>query len=430
MPPRAMVKKAAVIGLGYVGLPFLVEIAERGLDAVGIDVSAEKCARINRGESYIEDVPSERLRPLVEGGRLRATTDYAALADVEAMSICVPTPLSKSREPDISYILSALEATVPHVREGHVVILESTTYPGTTEEVIRPALEGAGWRIGETVFLAFSPERIDPANKTWHVANTPKVVGGSTPACRDRAAAYYRQIFETVVEVTGTAAAEMVKLLENTFRSVNIGLVNEVAQVCHQLGLDVWEIIGAAATKPFGFMPFYPGPGLGGHCIPVDPHYLAWKMKSFGYTTRFIELASEVNAEMPRYAVGRVRDLLNERAKPLNGSRVLLLGVTYKKNVADTRVSPAMDILQLLMRARARVAFHDPHVGRVAMDGAVLHSEPLEAATLAASDAVVVTTNHDAIDWELVARHAPLIFDTRNALAGMEALAGDRLVKL
>jgi UDP-N-acetyl-D-glucosamine dehydrogenase len=425
-----MVKRAAVVGLGYVGLPLLVTMAEKGIEAVGIDVNAGRCARIGEGRSDIGDVSDARLAPLVAAGRLRATTDFSSIREVEAVSICVPTPLSKSREPDVSYILSAIAAIAPHVQPGQIIILESTTYPGTTEELLLPRLQQAGLVAGETVFLAFSPERIDPANTRWNVENTPKVIGGTTPACLERAAAYYRQLFGTVVEVSSSAAAEMVKLLENTFRSVNIGLVNEVAQVCHQLGLDVWEIVAAAATKPFGFMPFYPGPGLGGHCIPVDPHYLSWRMKSLGYTTRFIELASEVNSEMPRYAVRRLAELLNDRRKPLNGSRVLMLGIAYKKNVDDTRVSPAMDIAQLLVRAKAEVEIHDPHVAAVRIDGREYRSVELTPESVAAADAVIVTTDHDTTDWEMVARHARLIFDTRNAMAKWATVAGDRLVRM
>jgi UDP-N-acetyl-D-glucosamine dehydrogenase len=423
--------KAAVVGLGYVGLPFLAEMAERGFDAIGVDVSAEKCARVNAGDSYIEDVSSERLKRLLATGRLRATTDYAALAEAEAISVCVPTPLSKSREPDISYILAALESLLPALREGQILILESTTYPGTTEEILRPALEAKGFRVGETIFLAFSPERVDPGNQRWTLANTPKVLGGSTPACLQRASVHYRQIFEQVVEVSSTRAAEMVKLLENTFRAVNIGLVNETALICHRLGLDVWEIIHAASTKPFGFMPFLPGPGLGGHCIPVDPRYLAWKMKAaHGYSTRFIELAEEVNASMPRHVVERVQSMLNDVAKPLNGSRVVVLGAAYKKNVSDTRVSPALDVIRLLRRGKARVFLCDPHVEAVEEDGERFESLPVTPELLRGCDIAVIITQHDAFDWGMILANAPMLFDARDAAKGRESEAKGRLEKL
>ncbi len=405
-----------VIGLGYVGLPLAVEFASVGLAVTGFDIDDGRVAQVRAGSSYISDVPDERLRPLVESGRLGATTDFDQLATMDAVSICVPTPLRKSKDPDISYIVEAAEAVRRRLHRGQLVTLESTTYPGTTEEVVRPILEADGLVIGTDVFLAFSPERVDPGNPRFHTRNTPKIIGGVTPNCGLAAKALYEKAVERVVLVSSTQTAEMVKLLENTFRAVNIGLVNEIAIMCDRLKLDVWEVIDAAATKPFGFHPFYPGPGLGGHCIPIDPHYLSWKLKLLNYNARFIELAGEINAAMPRYVVNRLVHALNTRRKCLNGSRVLVIGVAYKKNVSDVRESPALDILELLREGGAEISYHDPYVPRITHGPFDLASVPLDPAHIEAADAVVVVTDHQSIDWNAVARAASLVLDTRNAV--------------
>ncbi|MFN7955122.1 MAG: nucleotide sugar dehydrogenase [bacterium] len=405
-----------VIGLGYVGLPLAVEFASVGLAVTGFDIDDGRVAQVRAGTSYISDVPDERLRPLVESGRLGATTDFDQLATMDAVSICVPTPLRKSKDPDISYIVEAAEAVRRRLHRGQLVTLESTTYPGTTEEVVRPILEADGLVIGTDVFLAFSPERVDPGNPRFHTRNTPKIIGGVTPNCGLAAKALYEKAVERVVLVSSTQTAEMVKLLENTFRAVNIGLVNEIAIMCDRLKLDVWEVIDAAATKPFGFHPFYPGPGLGGHCIPIDPHYLSWKLKLLNYNARFIELAGEINAAMPRYVVNRLVHALNTRRKCLNGSRVLVIGVAYKKNVSDVRESPALDILELLREGGAEISYHDPYVPRITHGPFDLASVPLDPAHIEAADAVVVVTDHQSIDWNAVARAASLVLDTRNAV--------------
>lgn len=428
--------KIGVVGMGYVGLPLAVAFAEAGFDVVGVDLNAEKVAALNRGESYVEDVDGEVLRPLVDQGRLRASVDYANLAVVDAISICVPTPLRKTKDPDISYIMDAAERIGRFGGTGKLIVLESTTYPGTTEEVIMPRLTGNGDRVGQDFFLAFSPERIDPGRTDYTVYTTPKVIGGMTPDCLDVAVALYGTIVERPVPVSSTAAAEMVKLLENTFRAVNIGLVNEVALMCDRLGLDVWEVVEAAATKPYGFMPFYPGPGLGGHCIPVDPHYLSWKLRTLNYTARFIELAAEVNSHMPDYVVSKIGDALNDERKAVNGSRILLLGAAYKPNVGDVRESPALDIIHLLRQRGAAVCYHDPYVPRLTVDlGAEsfsLESIDLTAPALREADCVVVVTDHDAYDWDWIAGQAPLLVDTRNAIARElgEVAGNGRLVRL
>jgi UDP-N-acetyl-D-glucosamine dehydrogenase len=405
-----------IVGIGYVGLPLAVAFAEAGFRVVGVDVDASKVMSLNQGESYIEDVADSVLAPLVRSGLIRASTDYADLADVDAISICVPTPLGKSRDPDISYIVDAAERIAAHGCSGKLVILESTTYPGTTEEIILPRLSENGCQVGEDFFLAFSPERIDPGRTDYTVWTTPKVIGGMTPACLDISLALYATIVAEPVPVSSPAAAEMVKLLENTFRAVNIGLVNEVALMCDRLGLDVWEVVEAAATKPYGFMPFYPGPGLGGHCIPVDPHYLSWKLRTLNYTARFIELADDVNRHMPDYVVSRVGEALNGVRKALNGSHVVVLGVAYKPNVSDVRESPAMDVIVLLQEKGATVSYHDPFVSTLAHEGIPLSSVPLTAELLHQADCVVVVTHHDSIDWQCVADEAQLVLDTRNAL--------------
>jgi UDP-N-acetyl-D-glucosamine dehydrogenase len=408
--------KIGVVGLGYVGLPLAVAFAQAGFTVVGVDVDPGKIGALQTGQSYIDDVSAAEIAPLVANGRFQPTTDYNQLADTDAISICVPTPLRKTKDPDIAYIINAAENIARVGATGKLVVLESTTYPGTTEEVILPRLIHNGDRVGRDFFLAFSPERIDPGRTDYTVYSTPKVIGGMTDACTETAVALYRAIVAQPVPVSSTATAEMVKLLENTFRAVNIGLVNEMALMCDRLGLNVWEVVEAAATKPYGFMPFYPGPGLGGHCIPIDPHYLSWKLRTLNYTARFIELAAEVNSSMPAYAVSKVAAGLNELRKPVNGSRVLLLGVAYKPNVADVRESPALDIIHLLLAQGAEIAYHDPHVPSLTLDDFAGESVPLTAVSLQQADCVVIVTNHAAFDYDLIAQHAPLIVDTRNAL--------------
>jgi UDP-N-acetyl-D-glucosamine dehydrogenase len=420
---RALVAKGAdrsalcgVVGLGYVGLPLVVEFVRAGYRVIGFDVVQRVVDGLNAGRSHIQDVPSADVARAVQDGRFEATTDLSRLREPDLISICVPTPLSKTKDPDVSFVLAATESVKRTLRRGQAVVLESTTYPGTTRELMLPALESTGLKVGEDFFLAFSPERVDPGNPTWHTRNTPKVVGGITPACFETVRAIYQPAIETLVPVSSTEAAELVKILENTFRSVNIGLANEMAIVCDKLGVDVWEVIDAAATKPFGFMKFTPGPGLGGHCIPIDPHYLAWKMRALNYKTRFIEIAGEVNAEMPEFWVGKVVDRLNDRGKAVRGSRVLVLGVAYKKDIDDIRESPAIDVIRLLDHRGAVVTFHDPHVPVLREDGMELKSVPLSRETLAQSDCVIIVTDHSDVDYDLVARHAPIVVDTRRAL--------------
>lgn len=420
--------KCGVIGLGYVGLPLLVEIAKHGHEAVGIDVDASKIEAINSGRNYIEDVDNEDLAALVKAGTLRATADWSVVADLDALSICVPTPLRKTKDPDISFIVNAVERIAPFMHPGIIVILESTTYPGTTDELLKPEFEKDGRLAGRDFFLAFSPERVDPGNPIYKTRNTPKIIGGVTEACGAKAAEYYRTIFDSVVLVSSSRCAEMVKLLENTFRSVNIGLVNEVALMCNKLELDVWEVIDAAATKPFGFMPFYPGPGLGGHCIPIDPHYLAWKLKSLNYTARFIELASEVNGSMPEFVVSKIVRALNDETKPVRGSRILIIGVAYKPDVTDVRESPAADIIGLLDGMGATISYHDPHVPEFDEGGHRLSSVALTDEVLRAADCVVIVTHHKAVDYAAIGRSARLVVDTRNAMRGIQA-AG-RVIRL
>ena len=409
--------KIGIIGLGYVGLPMAVAYGSEGFQVVGIDVDARKVDLLNKGESYIDDVRAETISRLVQDGRLRATTDYAAIRNLDAISICVPTPLRKTRDPDLSYVVTAADGVAEHIQYGQLVVLESTTYPGTTDEIILPRLLNNGFVIGENVFIAFSPERIDPANKTYGVRNTPRVIGGSTPACTAVATALYGSVTDTIVPVSSTKAAEMVKLLENTFRAVNIGLVNEIAIMCDKLGIDVWEVINAAKSKPFGFMPFYPGPGLGGHCIPIDPLYLSWKLKTLNYNARFIELADEINTNMPRHVVNKVAEALNDARKPINGSNILVLGVAYKPNVSDVRESPALDIIQLLQQRGATVTYCDPHVPTVHFDEGDLHSVAYSPAILSAADCVVIVTDHTAFNYDEIFTTAAVIVDTRNALS-------------
>ncbi|MFL5733175.1 MAG: nucleotide sugar dehydrogenase [Chloroflexia bacterium] len=408
----------AIIGLGYVGLPLAVVFAEAGYRVTGVDLDQSKVDAVNRGESYIEDVSTESLARLVKKGLVDATTDFSELTRCDAVSICVPTPLRKTGDPDISYIVSATDQVAQYLHPGMVVVLESTTYPGTTTEAVLPRLTGSGEEltVGEDFFLAFSPERVDPGRTDWTTRTTPKVIGGVTPACLEVATAYYGKAIETLVPVSSTEAAEMVKLLENTFRAVNIGLANEVLLMCDKLGLDVWEVIDAAASKPFGFMKFTPGPGLGGHCIPIDPLYLSWKLKSLNYNARFIELASEINTNMPHHWVQKVQDALNEAGKPVKGSTVLVLGVAYKKDVSDLRESPALDIIHLLQEKGAVVRYHDPHVPAFHHDGLEMVGVTDLDAALAGSDCTVIVTDHSDYDWDRIRQQATLVVDTRRAL--------------
>jgi len=410
-----------VIGLGYVGLPLAVAFADSGARVIGVDLDPRRVAGVASGESFIEDVPTAALAALVHGGRLRASTEVSDLKEADAVVICVPTPLGKSKEPDISFIVGAADAVASIIRAGQLVVLESTTYPGTTQEVLLPRFEARGLTAGEDFFLAFSPERIDPGNKKWTLRDIPKVVGGLTPACRELVATLYARITPQVVPVSGPETAEMVKLFENTFRSVNIALVNEFAIMCRKLGISVWEVVAAAATKPFGFMPFWPGPGLGGHCLPSDPYYLSWKIRMEGYEPRFITFADEINRHMPAYVVQLVTEALNDRARAVRNSRVLVLGVAYKPNVADTRDSPALEIIEMLAAKGARVAYHDPHVPSITVNG--IRYESVRAARAAEHDVVLVLTAHDGYDWGAIVREAPLVIDTRNATGGFDTAA-------
>lgn len=404
-----------VVGLGYVGLPLAMEFAGAGFHVVGFDVSERVARDLMGGKSHIQDVPDETVAGHVASGRFEATTDEKQLRRCDAISIAVPTPLSKTRDPDMSYVNAATETVARNSHPGMVIVLESTTYPGTTREVLQPRLEQEGRRVGEDTFLAFSPERVDPGNPTWHTKNTPKVVGGITTACTEVAAALYAACIDTVVPVASAEAAELVKLLENTFRAVNIGLVNEMAIVCDKLGVNVWEVIDAAATKPFGFMKFTPGPGIGGHCIPLDPHYLAWKMRTLNYKTRFIDLASEINSEMPEYVVRKVARALNEEERSVKGSRILVLGIAYKRDIDDMRESPALDVMRLLEARGAQVDYHDPFVSSFREDGHSKAGVSLNREVLERADAVVIVTDHSGVDYQLVADHARLVVDTRNA---------------
>jgi len=439
----------SILGLGYVGLPLAVVFAEAGFRVVGIDLDQGRVACIQRGESYIRDVPSEVVSRLVTstsahprhghlsgvkqlGCRLSATGDFDALDEADVAIICVPTPLNKTKDPDLSYLMAAVEEVAKRLHPQMAVVLESTSYPGTTQEIILPRLEtsnGRSLKAGLDFYLAFSPERIDPGRTDWGIASIPKVIGGVTPRCRDIVTMLYQCVVDEVVPVSSPKTAEIVKLLENTFRATNIALVNEFAIICDQLGVDVWEVIEAAKTKPFGFMPFYPGPGLGGHCIPIDPQYLAWKLRTLKYQARFIELADEINLGMPEYVVRKIASVLNEYAKPLRGSRILILGITYKPDVDDLRESPALDIIHMLVQQGADVTYHDPYVGRLEIDGLSMNSVALESAALHGSDCVVIVAPHRSYDWGWVVANSKLVFDTRNATAGTAGDAG-RVVKL
>jgi UDP-N-acetyl-D-glucosamine dehydrogenase len=416
---RSHSARVGVVGLGYVGLPLAVEFARAGFAVTGIDIIAEKVRRVNAGDSYVGDIPSAVLGPLVESGRLRATTDFSVVGELDTINICVPTPLRKTKDPDMSFIVSSCQEVAGHFHPGMLVILESTTYPGTTEELVLPMLEKSGLQVGRDFFLCFSPERVDPGNPLYQTANIPKVVGGCTAACTDMGRLFYSQALERVVPVSSTQVAEMVKLLENTFRMINIGLVNEMALMCDRMGIDVWEVIDAAATKPFGFMPFYPGPGLGGHCIPVDPFYLSWKTKQAGMEARFIELAGHINGYMPQFVADKVQQALNQAGKPVMGSRIHVMGVAYKRDIDDLRESPALDVMLLLKRRGGQIGYTDPYVPALHLEGLDLKSQPEEA--IAAADCVVIVTDHSAFDYRKIVERAALIVDTRNALKGVNS---------
>jgi len=409
-----------VVGLGYVGLPLVVEFAHAGFRVTGIDVQQSKVDAINRGESYIQDIPTAVLEPLVKSGKVRATTDFTAVRDLDTINICVPTPLRKTKDPDMSYIVNACQEIAKSFHPGTLVILESTTYPGTTDELMLPMFQEAGLKVGQDFFMCFSPERVDPGNPKYQTKNIPKVVGGITPACTEIGALFYKQALDTVVPVGSTRVAEMVKLLENTFRMINIGLVNELALMCDRMGINVWEVIDAAGTKPFGYMPFYPGPGLGGHCIPIDPFYLSWKTKQAGIEARFIELAGYINGQMPHFVTDKIQNALNDHSKPLKGSRVHVMGVAYKRDIDDVRESPALDIIHLLGRRGALVSYSDPFVPQIHADGIELKAIDPEAG-VSQADCVVIVTDHKKFDYTNLVKNARLIVDTRNALKGIES---------
>jgi UDP-N-acetyl-D-glucosamine dehydrogenase len=423
---RNRTARVGIIGLGYVGLPLAMEFAKAGFSVTGIDIQESKVSLLNRGESYVQDVSSDTLKKWVSGGKFRATSDFSAILDLDTINIAVPTPLRKTKDPDMSYIVSACQETAKYLTAGKLVILESTTYPGTTDELVLPMLEASGGKVGEDFFLCFSPERVDPGNPRYQTANIPKVVGGITPACTRLGALFYAQALEKVVPVSSTSVAEMVKLLENTFRMINIGLVNEMALMCDRMGINVWEVIDAAATKPFGFMPFYPGPGLGGHCIPIDPFYLSWKTKQAGIEARFIELAGYINGQMPHFVVDKIQDALNEHSKPLKGSHVHVLGAAYKRDIDDVRESPALDIILLLERRGTRVTYSDPFVSTLHLqDHQLTAQDPLAMAEQA--DCVVVVTDHSGVDYAGIVDRAKLIVDTRNALKNYKSVKIVRL---
>jgi len=417
---RKKTARVGIIGMGYVGLPLAVEFANAGFKVTGLDVDAERIRSLQSGHSHIPDVPSDRVKELLKDGRLNPTTDPAVLKTMDTITICVPTPLRKTKDPDLSYIMSSVEVICRSLRPGQLIILESTTYPGTTNEMVLPELEKAGLKVGKDFFLAFSPERVDPGNKKYTTRNTPKIVGGITPDCTQLACALYEQAIEKVIPVSSTKVAETVKLLENTFRSVNIGLVNEIALMSYKLGIDVWEVIDAAATKPFGFLPFYPGPGIGGHCIPIDPFYLSWKARQIGFEARFIDLAGQVNGRMPEYVVEKISEALNDQGKCLKGSRMLIVGVAYKKDINDVRESPALDIISLLIRRGVEISYHDPFVPVLEVGGVGQRSNDLDVETLSDQDCVVIVTNHSLLDYQRIVKSSKLIMDTRNALKGFD----------
>lgn len=409
--------KVGIIGLGYVGLPLAVEFAKAGFSVTGIDISNDVIKKITKGESYIIDVSSQDLSKLVKSGKLRATNDFSVLGELDTINICVPTPLRKSKDPDVSFIIAAVTEIQKYVRKGQMIILESTTYPGTTEEVVKPLIEETGLKVGVDFYLAFSPERVDPGNEKFNTKNTPKVVGGSTPKCCEISKLFYSQVINNVISVSSTQTAELVKLLENTFRAVNIGLVNEMAVMCDKLGINIWEVIDAASTKPFGFMPFYPGPGLGGHCIPIDPLYLSWKAKFYNFTARFIELADEVNSVMPDYVIAKISQALNDSKKCVNGAKILILGITYKANISDVRESPAITIVEKLEKQKAVISYNDPYVPEIIIDNKLYHSVSLNKNLTKNYDLIVITASHSSYNWQQILNNDKIIvFDTRNAL--------------
>jgi UDP-N-acetyl-D-glucosamine dehydrogenase len=412
---RRRTARVGVVGLGYVGLPLAVEFAAAGFDVTGIDVQESKVARVNGGESYVQDIPTATLAALVKEGKIRATADFSVVARLDTVNICVPTPLRKTKDPDMSYIVSACQEIAKYAHPGMLITLESTTYPGTTDELVRPIIERPDLRVGQEFFLCFSPERVDPGNPTYQTKNIPKVVGGVTGKCTELGQLFYSQALERVVPVSSTQVAEMVKLLENTFRMINIGLVNELALMCDRMGINIWEVVDAAATKPFGFMPFYPGPGLGGHCIPIDPFYLSWKSRQAGIEARFIELAGYINGQMPGFVVDKIQNALNDHVKALKGSHVHVLGIAYKRDIDDQRESPALDIMHLLLRRGARVTYSDPHIPRVKIGTHELESTGVLAES-ASADCVVVVTDHSDFPYSEIVDRARLIVDTRNAL--------------
>jgi UDP-N-acetyl-D-glucosamine dehydrogenase len=414
----ARTARLGVIGLGYVGLPLAVELAQAGFEVFGVDIDEDRVRELQHGRSYIQDVPTADVKALVRQGRLHASTDFSCLKKCDTVNICVPTPLSKQRDPDVSYIVAAAQQVKRHLHKGMLIILESTTYPGTTDELLLPMFTEDGYVVGKDFFLAFSPERVDPGNPQFQTRNIPKVVGGVTPACTRVAVKLYEQRLEKVVPVSSTQVAEMVKLLENTFRSVNIGLVNELALMCARMKIDVWEVISAAATKPFGFMPFFPGPGLGGHCIPIDPFYLSWKARASGFEARFIELAGHVNGHMPEHVIELVGEALNQQARAIRGSKVLVLGVAYKADIDDVRESPSLDILEKLRERGAKIEYCDPHVASIRFAGSTMRSVPFSAASLKRFDCVVIATAHKSFDYPSVLRWSKMVVDTRNALKG------------
>jgi UDP-N-acetyl-D-glucosamine dehydrogenase len=418
--------RVGIVGLGYVGLPLATEFAKAGFHVTGIDVQDSKVDGLNRGESHVQDVPADEVAQFVRQKRFHATTDFSVVSELDTINICVPTPLRKTKDPDMSFIVSAVDEIAKHFHPGLLIILESTTYPGTTDELLLPTFEKLGYKAGEDFFLCFSPERVDPGNPIYQTHNTPKVVGGITPACTEMGKLFFSQALEKVVPVSNTRVAEMVKLLENTFRMINIGLVNEMALMCDGMGINVWEVIDAAATKPFGFMPFYPGPGLGGHCIPIDPFYLSWKTKQSGIEARFIELAGYINGNMPHFVVDKIQNALNSHGKPVMGSRVHVAGVAYKRNIDDLRESPALDIILLLKKRGAQLSYSDPFVPQLKLDGLSLTSEPLEQSASKA-DCVVIVTDHSDFDYQSLLNSARLIVDTRNA---MKAFQSEKIVRL
>ena len=418
--------KVGVVGLGYVGLPLAVEFAHAGFDVTGIDVTKSKIDTLNSGKSYIQDIPTESVKPYVKAGKLRGTTDFSVIRDLDTINICVPTPLRKTKDPDMSYIVAACESIAANLTPGKLLILESTTYPGTTDELLLPMFAKNGLKVGKDFFLCFSPERVDPGNEKFQTRNIPKVVGGMTPACNKLAVAFYSQALDHVVPVSSPTVAEMVKLLENTFRMINIGMVNELAIMCDRMNINVWEVIDAAATKPFGYMPFYPGPGLGGHCIPIDPFYLSWKSRQAGVEARFIELAGNINGQMPHFVVDKIQNALNTKGKAIKNSKIHILGVAYKKNIDDMRESPALDIIHLLRDKGGKMTYSDPYVSTLKIDGISLKAQPVESSCKSA-DCVVIVTDHKDFDYKSIEKNSKLIVDTRN---GMKGIKSTKVVRL